>query len=190
MADEQRVYEYKEPPRHRPPGQLATAASLLIGLVMVISALDFVVSLTVPQAELSVLVVGAVAEVPAAVVFILWLWRVRSNAELIPGAPRQRMRKGWAIAGWFLPGVGYYVLYRYLQDIWQASSPDRSDIDSPVLFGWFMAYWLTLLPARLVVRYGLVIPQINLVIDGLLLVAGVLILLIVRRITAWQTVAA
>ncbi len=192
MADEQRDYEYKhkEPPRHRPPGQLATAASLLIGLVMVISALDLVVGLTVPQAELVILVAGLVAQAAAAVVFILWVWRVRSNAELIPGAPRQRLRKGWAIAGWFIPLISYYIPFRYMRDIWQASSPDRSDVDSPLLFGWWLVFALATVPYFVMLRYGLSIPQLNLVTDGLRLVAGVLAVLVIRRLTAWQMVAA
>jgi len=61
-------------------------------------------------------------EIATAVVFICWFHRVRVNAEVF--APHDhRMRRGWAIWGWFVPVVNLWFPRRVATDIWDASAP-------------------------------------------------------------------
>lgn len=43
----------------------------------------------------------------AGVVFIVWLWRARGNAELFCYGQHRRSR-GWVIGGWFCPVVNFW----------------------------------------------------------------------------------
>ncbi|WP_369248737.1 DUF4328 domain-containing protein [Streptomyces sp. R41] len=61
-------------------------------------------------------------EIATAVVFICWFHRVRVNAEVF--APQDhRMRRGWAIWGWFVPVVNLWFPRRIAADVWDASAP-------------------------------------------------------------------
>ncbi|MEU5045065.1 DUF4328 domain-containing protein [Streptomyces griseorubiginosus] len=59
-----------------------------------------------------------------AVVFVVWLWRVRVNAEVF--APDgHRKARGWVIAGWIVPFVSLWYPRRIVLDVWDASVGDR-----------------------------------------------------------------
>jgi uncharacterized protein DUF4328 len=64
------------------------------------------------------------APVPVtAVVFIVWLWRARSEAEaLTPWFPHRRER-GWVIAGWIVPIISFWFPLQVVEDVIAASTP-------------------------------------------------------------------
>lgn len=66
--------------------------------------------------------VSLVLMLAAATLFILWLRRVRLNAESFCSAP-QRHGRGWLIAGWFVPVVWFWYPKQIVDDIVVASSP-------------------------------------------------------------------
>jgi hypothetical protein len=73
------------------------------------------------------------------VLFICWLYQAYSR----PLAERKalRMRRGWAIGGWFIPFAGYVIPYRVVQGVNCATfSPPRRD--SPWIRGWWASYLL------------------------------------------------
>jgi hypothetical protein len=82
----------------------------------------------------------------AAIVFIVWLWRARGNAELFCYGQHRRGR-GWVIGGWFCPVVNFWFPKQIVDDVIAASDPR-----TPPLFpdlrriprqGVVLAWWLT-----------------------------------------------
>jgi hypothetical protein len=58
----------------------------------------------------------------AGVVFIVWLWRARGNAELFCYGQHRRGR-GWVIGGWFCPGVNLWFPKQIVDGVIAASDP-------------------------------------------------------------------
>jgi hypothetical protein len=59
------------------------------------------------------------------VVFIVWLWRARTDAEVLnPWFPHRRER-GWVIAGWIVPIISFWYPLQIVDDIIAASTPQR-----------------------------------------------------------------
>jgi Domain of unknown function (DUF4328) len=50
------------------------------------------------------------------IVFIVWLYRARTNADAL-GGRFQRRGKGWAIGGWFCPIVNLWFPYQIVTDV-------------------------------------------------------------------------
>ncbi|BDM74276.1 hypothetical protein HEK616_77630 (plasmid) [Streptomyces nigrescens] len=134
--------------------------------------------------------------ISAGVVFLVWLWRARVNAELLGGAAAQRRSRGWVVGGWFTPVANLWVPYQVMSDIWRASAARR-----PVPNGLVMAWWAPLVVSTIIGRAvakiylseeiteesllsAAKLSTLSTVLDA---VAGVLVVLLIRRITAWQT---
>src|ERR1700741_4905922 len=67
--------------------------------------------------SLGVGVVYLLSYVAAGVVFLVWLWRVRRNAEnLSPDG--HRLARGWTTGGWLVPVVNLWFPFRIVEDIW------------------------------------------------------------------------
>ena len=186
MPAEYRYYGGMQP---QPVGALAIAAVLMVGLVAVVDVVDSVVAVQgklVLEALVSLLKI--VALLCAGVVFVVWLWRARTNVEATAGVQTQRLGKGWGIGGWICPIVNFWYPYRYLSDVWQTSAPERQRGT-----GLLLAWWLTFLAGHLVSyfsSYRGVISQPTVVVGNVLEIAsGVLVVLVVKRISDWQTAA-
>ncbi|MEU5539042.1 DUF4328 domain-containing protein [Streptomyces sp. NPDC020362] len=133
--------------------------------------------------------------IAAGVAFIVWLWRARINAELMSGAAAHRRSRGWVVGGWVGPVANLWIPYQVVTDIWRASAPRRS---VPVTL---VKAWWALFAAALVVKPiqwrmsskfdseqdVLSNANVSTLLTVLYVGAGVLVILIVRRITAWQT---
>lgn len=144
-------------------------------------------------------VLQTVAFLATAVLFLAWLHRVRLNAEVFdPGA--HTMRPGWTIGAWFVPIGNLWLPYRVVRGIWTASvlpgTPgDRAETPRPLLHAW----WGTLVASEVLSRFASVrydraetvddvVDALDLVAfcDALDIVAAVLAILLVRRLTAMQ----
>lgn len=68
----------------------------------------------------SVLTIGAV--LVAGIVFLVWLWRARLNAELIAGPESQERDRGWTVGGWICPVVNLWFPCQIVRDVYQASA--------------------------------------------------------------------
>jgi hypothetical protein len=111
---------------------LATALSVLLSMVAVCSLL----ALVAPDLQaLSVLF-----EIAIAVVFIVWLYRARGNAEWsrVP----QRRARGWAIGAWFVPVVNLWFPLQLVEDIWHAGVDAAPRSRMPWQVGTWWACWL------------------------------------------------
>lgn len=202
--------------RSRTVTGVATAAAILILLVLVGEALgsvsDWRTYLVVHDYKAGVAEIvdleaaddfaklvsipTAVVWITAGVVFLVWFWRARLNAELLDGAATQRRSRGWVVGGWFTPVANLWVPYQVMSDIWRASAARR-----PVPTGLVTAWWAPLVVStiisRAVTRFylseeiteeGLLsaakLSTLSTVLDA---VAGVLVVVIIRRISGWQT---
>jgi hypothetical protein len=67
-------------------------------------------------------IVAALALLAAAVVFIIWLWRVRWNAEMFCRA-EHRFTRGWVLGSWICPVVNLWYPKQVVDDIVAASDP-------------------------------------------------------------------
>ncbi|MER6951558.1 DUF4328 domain-containing protein [Nonomuraea sp. NPDC000554] len=87
--------------------------------------------------------------VVAGVAFLLWLFRVRANAELL--APQgHRHPKFWLILGWGVPIIAFWFPKQIVDDIWGASQ--RGGADRPSRSGLITAWWAAWLISSLVSR--------------------------------------
>jgi hypothetical protein len=81
----------------------------------------------------------------AGVVFIVWLWRARGNAELFSFGQHRRSR-GWVIGGWFCPVVNFWFPKQIVDDVIAASDPRtpplRPDLRRIPRRGLVLAWWL------------------------------------------------
>jgi Domain of unknown function (DUF4328) len=132
---------------------------------------------SIDNAELVVValaVCNLLALVAAAIVFIVWLWRVRWNAELFCRA-RHRHGRGWVIGSWFCPIVNLWFPKQIVDDV-IAASDRRTPAQTEHLrgipgTGLVWAWWLTWVGSLLL--DGLVTSGVGrLDVDGWLLVAG------------------
>ncbi|WP_052852333.1 DUF4328 domain-containing protein [Streptomyces avicenniae] len=75
------------------------------------------------------------------IVFLIWFYRVRSNAEMFDPAG-MRLSRGWAIGAWFVPVVGLWFPKQIANDTWRASAPWGEQ----ARLGLVTAWWLLWLP--------------------------------------------
>jgi hypothetical protein len=141
--------------------------------------------------------------IAAGTTFLLWLWRARKNSEILCSAPHQRGR-GWTIGGWFCPVVNLWFPVVIVNEIWKASSPGTPAehfslrrIPGSALVGWWWACFLAgnlldLYITRTTLREPNVESLYTAALGGtittvLSAVAGLLIILVMRQITGWQS---
>lgn len=210
--------------QYRPVGGPGMAAAILIGIAAVLSAVDAwsdwhryqVVNDYVTGARpvsledlddadrFAMIAVWSaiIALIAAGVVFLVWLWRARQNAENLCMAPHRRAR-GWVVGSWICPVVNFWFPFMIVDDVYRASRPDnpRDLVDlrtvpgSPLL-GWWWGLWVTM---WVVNRLGSFSLRGELTVDSFrsyaifstigtlaLIPAAVLIIRIMREISAWQ----
>ncbi|MEU9366088.1 DUF4328 domain-containing protein [Streptomyces avermitilis] len=148
-------------------------------------------------------VAQVIALIATMVVFLVWFYRVRVNAEVF--APdRQSKSRGWAIGGWFVPVANLWFPRRVALDIWDASGPDALwDGDLAVapspsharVNAWWTVWIVSLLADRLAstaYRSAETAPEIHeaagqmLFSDAADMVAAALAILFVLRLTRMQ----
>ncbi|MGC5361318.1 DUF4328 domain-containing protein [Streptomyces sp. DT24] len=135
-----------------------------------------------------------------AVLFLIWFRRTRLNAEVFDPSV-QPMRPGWAIGGWFVPVAGLWLPRRIAGGIWTVS--DRANVDgsgraastAPMNLWWGAWICALLFSQYASRRYDraegadeLVRAAGQLMIsDALDIVAAVLAIVFVRKLTRMQT---
>ncbi len=135
--------------------------------------------------------------VGSAVLFLLWLWRARVNAELLCRAPHTRSRV-WVWAGWFVPVVALWFPLQVVRDVWKASHPDADPegynmygMSSTNVLGWWWAAWLVdLVVDQYITRATLDDPLDPLIGANVLsfvvsAIAGVLVVRLIMH-SSWQ----
>jgi hypothetical protein len=101
---------------------------------------------------------NVIISVAAAVVFVVWLWRVRVNSEVFSQADHRRSH-GWVLASWFVPGPNLWYPKQIVDDVWIASDPktpvyadDLRRFRTPPLTSVWWVAWIGALAFDVVVR--------------------------------------
>jgi Domain of unknown function (DUF4328) len=139
------------------------------------------------------LVAASAVLVVSGVVFIVWLYRARANAEA--SEVRLRLGRGWTIGAWFVPLANLVLPWVVVSDVWRASAPIARRGAGLVTAWWaaVLAAWgldaavmvlaLTGDDAIAAVRTGAVLSTV----EGLVTVlAAGLIVAVVMQISGWQ----
>ncbi|MGY1455481.1 protein kinase domain-containing protein [Streptomyces sp. SS8] len=95
-------------------------------------------------------VLSALFQLPVIVLWLVWFWRVRANAEAF--APGQiRYHQGWAIGSWLVPVIWFFMPKQIINDVCDHSDPTstrttwygpRRSSNRGLLNGWW-TMWLT-----------------------------------------------
>ncbi|HWM35575.1 MAG TPA: DUF4328 domain-containing protein, partial [Streptomyces sp.] len=71
---------------------------------------------------LTVEAISTLLGIPLIVLWLMWFWRVRVNAEAFaPG--RIRLSSGTAVGAWFIPVCNLFMPKQVINDVWNASNP-------------------------------------------------------------------
>ncbi|WP_134121217.1 DUF4328 domain-containing protein [Kribbella kalugense] len=104
-------------------------------------------------------IISAIALFAAAAVFIVWLWRVRWNAEMFCRG-EHRFTRGWVLGCWLVPVVNLWYPKQVVDDIVAASDP-RTDPHTPELknipgtqlvWAWWITWVIGLVSGNIVQR--------------------------------------
>ncbi|GAA0280449.1 hypothetical protein GCM10010302_17780 [Streptomyces polychromogenes] len=140
---------------------------------------------------------------PTVVVFIIWFHRVRSNG----GAFRPdvfTLGRGWAIGAWFVPVANLFLPHRIARQTWRASTqlgPDGADRTAPasLLTSWWVVWVLAAITGRVFSKIYMAAETVDALLSAGLLgiaadlvtvIAAILAVLFVRRLTAMQNTMA
>ncbi|MFI6865697.1 DUF4328 domain-containing protein [Nocardia sp. NPDC050406] len=162
-------------------------------------------------------VVWLLLQLASAVLFIVWMWRARLNAEALCLA-RHRRSRGWVIGGWFCPVVNAWFPQMIMSDIVRASDPrtpsDARDLRarpaSPLVGVWWTAWLATWVLTWVSVRLsapewesettedyyvttmgpqgGWSLIVVEVLISGTLAVAAISLGAIMIRVQGWQEI--
>jgi hypothetical protein len=132
--------------------------------------------------------------VVCAVVFVIWLWRVRRNAEVFAPNGHHKAR-AWVIAGWVVPIVSLWYPRRVVVDIWDASSTGDKPNGHALINVWWTLWLLSITLGEFLYtvfddadtsqEIHDAVPQAMLA-DGLDLAAALLAATLVLRLTRMQ----
>lgn len=149
--------------------------------------------------------VAMLAQLVATVLFIVWLYLARSNAELLSAA-RHRLSRGWALAC-FLPVVNWFLPPVVLDDIQRAAHPAAprdarplpANSTSLLIVFWWVSFVLGSILAFVSYLFGFasrtggasgsragVGVLVGLVGIALLITAAALLAVLLLRVTRWQ----
>lgn len=133
-----------------------------------------------------------------AVVFIIWFHRVRKNAD-VWALDIHRRTPGWAIGAWFIPIANLWIPRQIAVDVWRASRPDPYAADGTREMALLNSWWAVWLAGEVTDRVagrmykGATTPDAWFTAAGwaltsylLIVAAGVLAILFVRRLTSMQ----
>ncbi len=125
-----------------------------------------------------------------AVLLLLWMYRARMNLDTMPWA-RPRWAPGWVIGAPVVPVFGPFMFAAVMADVARESAPRAHPAAGNRLAGVAWAWPATALPAAVLFGAAVVTPEpaAHVVLagaEGCQLAAAVLLLVLVRTVTAWQ----
>jgi hypothetical protein len=144
------------------------------------------------------------AIVATATCWLLWEWRAYGNLTLL-GTGDTRFSPRWVVWGWFIPIMHLFRPLQVVRDLWLRSE-DRNrqasvnHLRSPTLLGWWWAAWIASgILGQIYFRASIAaesigslqaVAALGLLSDGLGVISGILAIVVVRRIDAFQKDAA
>ena len=139
-------------------------------------------------------VVQLVSLTATVVVYLVWFYRVRINAEVFDPFGHE-MGRAWTGWGWFVPLVNLWFPRRIMLNTWDASRPAGSRTSHGLVNAWWAMWIITLVVGRAgFVSYREAETVVDLYVaagdvlfaDVTGLVAAVLAVLVVLRLTRMQ----
>ncbi|MEV4517846.1 DUF4328 domain-containing protein [Dactylosporangium sp. NPDC049525] len=127
------------------------------------------------------------------VLFIVWLYLARDNFDRRGGGAE--WHKAWTIGGWFVPIANLGIPNRVVADVHRRSAPDGSWPTDRIVNAWWGALLVSFISLTDTTRYadGTVTVHtpafVGVVAGGAGILAAVLGVVLVRRISAWQDAA-
>lgn len=131
-----------------------------------------------------------------ALLFLAWLVRARDNARALSGE-RPRYSWPWVYLGWIVPVVNLWVPRGIVADVYRASAPDEP---LPRALNWWWGLWLAGMLSGVGLMYAESTDEVIaraytdiwqlLLSDTVVVAAAVAGVLVVRAVTAAQTVRA
>jgi hypothetical protein len=118
---------------------------------------------------------GLLSFIVCVVLSLMWLHQVVSNLNAL--GIKHRFSPGWSVGWWFVPIASLWQPYQVVRDAWRAIR--QGPVSAPL--GWWWAAWLA---GNFMAGVGSLASRLDLVSKGLLLVAAVLWLRIVKGMTA------
>jgi hypothetical protein len=131
----------------------------------------------------------------AGIVYWVWSWRARFNAELLAGPASQELSPGWTFWGWLCPLVNFWFPCQVMIDIYRASSTRQPRGAGFVIAWWIVSLCCLIVPEIIFVLVGkastpdqLVRPfRVSAVVIFVLLAgSAALVSVIVNRVSDWQ----
>jgi hypothetical protein len=145
-----------------------------------------------------------------AVAFLVWFYRTRKNLSALGGFGFKHS-PGWAVGGFFTPGLNLFLPMQVMREIWHASNPARLESDesasgpaernrlgTPLLVGWWWALFIGMnVLAIIAFRTGSVtnptpynlqaMTLFSVLSDLVSFPCAFLAIAIINRISSWQT---
>jgi hypothetical protein len=130
------------------------------------------------------------------VLLIIYLFRAVKNTELW-NAQKEKWTPGWAIGGWFIPVANLVIPFLTVRETWRRSNPDAVAGRGGTSSGLVWAWWLPFILGYIAIQIDPgddppTLDQIR-VRDGfgiagcvLLAISSILLIVLVRRLAAWQ----
>lgn len=192
-----------------PPKPVASLGTWTVGLLASSGAVHAVAGVLLlfgrGTATSVVLGLSSLLMVACAVLVMVWLHQVRSNIEQLDPyqwAGRRRLPKGWAIGSWFVPVGFLWLPLQVALDVWWGTAeptPERRRTPK-LIVGWWSCWllsWFTgvRLISSVTHQNGIrsefhsvtTFPGNTAVSALFATAAAVLLLLVIRRVTALQT---
>lgn len=139
--------------------------------------------------------------VGTAIAFSMWTYRVSSNVHAL-GCRGLRFKPGWAVGWYFIPIANLWVPYQAMKEIWRASKNPggwESETTGSVLGWWWFCWIVSAIVGNISNQWTLraeTIDEIvatvrpNVVASMIDLAGAILAFLVVKRIGAFQALAA
>ncbi|MET8325014.1 DUF4328 domain-containing protein [Streptomyces sp. NPDC005181] len=122
------------------------------------------------------------------VTFLLWFRRCRYNAQALSVGPFAHT-PGWAVGAWFTPVLMWWRPRRIALDIHRAVGHDPAPETTVALINAWWATWIAHMTAAVIATRRDYADSVALSVTAqvLYLIAAVLVILVIQRITAAQT---
>jgi hypothetical protein len=134
--------------------------------------------------------VRVITLVGTGLLLVLWLYRARVNLATVPWA-RPRWAPAWVVGALVVPILGPFMFAAILADVARESVPPADAATRGRLASAAWAWLATALPAAVLFGAATAAPEPAVYVllagaEGCQLAAAVLLLVLVRTVTAWQ----
>jgi hypothetical protein len=72
--------------------------------------------------------------------FLIWFWRTYANFHVLH-FEKAKFDKIWAIVGWFLPFLNFYIPFAIMREIWLENQDDDEDFVNEKRYRWVIWWW-------------------------------------------------